>query len=434
MKKIFANFLVIVGFLITVPHSVFNQEVGSVGKGKHKVDSVLSAQEIAQRFLPGVTLIICDDGKGNYSQGSGFFIAPGMILTNAHVVKGMVRGVAVTGKEQKKTLINAVAYFNSENTDLALLVSDEAKKLKTPILPLAQPNDLSIGETIYVLSNPKGLSGTISQGIVSSGIRKTKKMDLLQITAPISEGSSGGAVMNSRGEVIGIATSSLQSGQNLNFAVPAAQIRLFLEEFADGAKKAEYVSVSKFPGSWIAPKLFLEVETKNNENKATTSAPNTKTAPNSSSNPTLKETTDWISEKLEGTSVSDITENKNTENYERLRFEGCKMYLEGEFGFYQDEAIVKFSYSPNLNILSFAEAWVNKNGDNTIRLNFKKNIVEITAYYYRGYSKTKKPNKIEKEMTKSIVIFTKNKDTAERVANAFNRVIEVCGENTKEPF
>ncbi len=251
-----------------------------------------------------------------------------MILTNAHVVKGMVRGFVTTGKEQKKNLINAVAYFNSENTDLALLVSDEAKSAKTPILPLAQPNDLSIGETIYVLSNPKGLSGTISQGIVSSGIRRMKSMDLLQITAPISEGSSGGAVMNSRGEVVGIATSSLQSGQNLNFAVPAARIGQFLDEFLTLPSPPEYIVVSKFPGSWIAPKPFLN-ESHNNNNKQLPPSSSEK-----SSKPALEETTKWLTNKLEGTTSSFsyfLRPQKrifSKSSIEKVRFSECDMNFE----------------------------------------------------------------------------------------------------------
>ncbi len=145
--------------------SAITQSVQSQGKIA-PIKPVLTAEQIAERFLPGVALIVCDDGKGKYSQGSGFFIAPGMILTNAHVVKGMVRGVVMAGGQKKKNQINAIAYFNSENTDLALLVSDETKSAKIPFLPLAKPNALSIGETIYVLSNPEGLVGPISQGIV----------------------------------------------------------------------------------------------------------------------------------------------------------------------------------------------------------------------------------------------------------------------------
>ncbi len=76
-----------------------------------------------------------------------------------------------------------------------------------------------IGERIYAIGNPKGLSGTFSEGIVS-GVRNLQLSQELQITAPISPGSSGGPVLNSRGQVIGVAYASYSEGQNLNFAIP----------------------------------------------------------------------------------------------------------------------------------------------------------------------------------------------------------------------
>ena len=113
MKRTFIRLFLLITFLSTATLFSYSQGIGSGGGiGKSQVKPVLSAEQIAKQYLPGVTLIICDDGKGNYSQGSGFFVAPGMILTNAHVVKGMVRGFITTGKEQKKNFINAVAYLN----------------------------------------------------------------------------------------------------------------------------------------------------------------------------------------------------------------------------------------------------------------------------------------------------------------------------------
>lgn len=87
-----------------------------------------------------------------------------------------------------------------------------------------------VGEEIYALGNPQGLEGSISSGIISSGgIRRIEGEELIQITAPISPGSSGGPVVNRQGEVIGVAESSLRNGQNLNFAVPIAYIALLLK-------------------------------------------------------------------------------------------------------------------------------------------------------------------------------------------------------------
>ena len=95
-------------------------------------------------------------------------------------------------------------------------------------LPLGSSVHVSVGDTVYAVGNPHGLEGTFSQGIVSS-IREFDSGRLLQITAPISEGSSGGPVISARGEVIGISVGMLDDGQNLNFAIPAEYLRNLLE-------------------------------------------------------------------------------------------------------------------------------------------------------------------------------------------------------------
>lgn len=86
-------------------------------------------------------------------------------------------------------------------------------------MTLASETLPEIGEKIYAVGNPKGLNGTFSEGIIS-GVRDIQANNILQITAPISPGSSGGPVLNSSGQVVGIAFSSYSSGQNLNFAIP----------------------------------------------------------------------------------------------------------------------------------------------------------------------------------------------------------------------
>jgi len=181
----------------------------------------LSGQDLARRILPAVVLIDCDDGKGNHSLGSGFFVAPGIIATNHHVVNDMIQGEAHTvlgGKTSRSWHIKAVTSYN-EDSDLALLSVSVAETDK--VLPLHLANARTVvGETIYAFGNPEGLAGTISPGIVS-GLRSFKSGQMIQITAPISPGSSGGPIVNTRGEVIGIAEGSLSEGQNLNFAIPA---------------------------------------------------------------------------------------------------------------------------------------------------------------------------------------------------------------------
>jgi hypothetical protein len=82
---------------------------------------------------------------------------------------------------------------------------------------------VAVGDEVYVVGNPQGLEGTFSQGIVSS-VRQVGPDSLLQITAPISPGSSGGPVLSAQGKVIGVAVATFRGGQNLNFAVPASYL------------------------------------------------------------------------------------------------------------------------------------------------------------------------------------------------------------------
>lgn len=99
---------------------------------------------------------------------------------------------------------------------------EEAMSLP-PVSP--QPR---VGDKIYVIGSPQGLTNTLSEGLIS-GFRKTKDGEWIQITAPISSGSSGGPVLNTAGEVIGVTTAFLSEGQNLNFAVPVSQVHRLRE-------------------------------------------------------------------------------------------------------------------------------------------------------------------------------------------------------------
>ncbi|HKR60766.1 MAG TPA: serine protease [Pyrinomonadaceae bacterium] len=190
----------------------------------------LSATDIARRVLPAVSFIVCDDGESS-SQGSGFFIGPGLVITNLHVVKGMRRGSLRTVGGRKLTFHISHVLQIDETSDLALLGIYDAFNVPIPSLQLDARSNLSVGETIYAFGNPEGLTGTMSPGIVSAGLRNTRDRILLQISAPISSGSSGGPVVDSRGRVVGVALGSLKEGQNLNFAVHASTVRLFLNRW-----------------------------------------------------------------------------------------------------------------------------------------------------------------------------------------------------------
>ncbi len=175
-----------------------------------------TAQDIAKKTFPSIVLLVMED-KNNQpiSLGSGFFISDNIIVTNAHVIEGAANGYAKLVNSKSKIDILGFSAID-EIHDLVLL---EVTNSKTTKLKLGNSDLLEVGENIYAVGNPQGLEGTFSEGIISS-IRNFDGHSIIQITAPISPGSSGGPLLNSKGEVIGIAFASFKSGQNLNFAIP----------------------------------------------------------------------------------------------------------------------------------------------------------------------------------------------------------------------
>lgn len=183
-----------------------------------------SARDIAEKTFPSVVMLVMQDSHGQpTSLGSGFFVKEDVVATNLHVIEGAASGyVKIVGKKLKYDIAGFVAI--DRYRDIVLLKVQEAK---APTLVLADSNDVAVGDEIYAVGNPQGLEGTFSKGIVS-GIRKVGKDSLLQITAPISPGSSGGPVLNTVGNVIGVSIATFKGGQNLNFALPSSYIRPLL--------------------------------------------------------------------------------------------------------------------------------------------------------------------------------------------------------------
>ena len=183
----------------------------------------LPAKEIARQALPAVVLITGDYGDETV-EGSGFFVLPGVVVTNFHVIEDIDDGtlqITFESRGGKRTVGSAQIISCDAAADLALIDVPAARE--TPVVTLSLvPEDtpVEVGETVYALGNPEGLVGTFSQGIVSAELKSFDKSARVQVSAPISEGSSGGPLLNSKGEVVGVIVSSMAEGQNLNFAVP----------------------------------------------------------------------------------------------------------------------------------------------------------------------------------------------------------------------
>ena len=217
-----------------------------------RVAMAQSVKDIAKNSFPSVVLVTMEDANRQpLCLGSGFFVAEGVIATNYHVIEGAASGrVKLIGQKDSFPIKGTVGV--DQRHDLVLLAVDHKA---APALSVADDHTVEVGEKVYAVGNPRGLEGTFSEGIVS-GIRDVEKDRLIQITAPISPGSSGGPVLGEKGTVIGVAVATLKSGQNLNFAIPVAALRQMLEKQTavaalkpDKSKTAEKSFLAEFGGN-----------------------------------------------------------------------------------------------------------------------------------------------------------------------------------------
>jgi hypothetical protein len=186
------------------------------------------ATDIAKFALPSVFTVVVQNPNGQVlSQGSSFLVEGDVVATNYHVIDlkelSSAQGVAmqVRGSNLDAPVPVIEILGVDEQSDLALL--RVARSLGNK-LPLIGDDSLEVGQPVFAVGTPMGLENTFSAGVLSS-TRNFMGRFQLQITAPISKGSSGGPVLNSKGEVIGIAVAVMKDGQNLNFAVAAKHLR-----------------------------------------------------------------------------------------------------------------------------------------------------------------------------------------------------------------
>ena len=149
--------------------------------------------------------------RGKLWTGSGFTIQDDKIVTNYHVIKDMlVGGAKLVGKEGVHRVEVLVV---DKERDLAIV---KVTGIDAPALRLGDSDTVQIGERVYVAGNPQGLEGTFSDGIISA-VRGDSRDKLFQMTAPISQGSSGGPVFNEKGEVIGVSFAVFRDGAKSQF-------------------------------------------------------------------------------------------------------------------------------------------------------------------------------------------------------------------------
>jgi len=189
---------------------------------KQKEETTENLPSIIKRIKASVIIVFAYDDKGEFLKlGSGFFISQsGDIITNYHVLQGASSAEVKTSDDKTYPIAYIVA--EDEQSDIIRLSVDIPSQYVHPLSLSATVPE--VGERIIVYGSPLGLEKTVSDGIVSAIREVPGYGKLIQITAPISPGSSGSPVLNMKGEVIGIATFQFIEGQNLNFAIPSEKI------------------------------------------------------------------------------------------------------------------------------------------------------------------------------------------------------------------
>lgn len=197
-----------------------------------KPQSELTAEQVYDIVNQSVVMIISSENNGNEDQGSGVVIMDGgYIATCNHLIEN---STTITVKHQNLEFKNAEIITQDVQEDVAI-IKISAENL-IPI-KVADSDILKPGQKVYTISSPVGYENTISEGIVS-GLRKDKvKITLIQSTAPITEGSSGGALINSSGELIGLLSSGKHEG-SLYFSIPVNEV-IKLYETNYGTKEVE---------------------------------------------------------------------------------------------------------------------------------------------------------------------------------------------------
>lgn len=172
--------------------------------------------QLFERLAPSVWTVETLDARNQpLSLGSAVVIGPGSLVTNCHVLAKASRVVV----SRDNVSYGATLEHPDPERDLCIL---KVRNFTAPAVAIGSVEGLRVGSRVYAIGSPRGLEQTISDGLLS-GVRRTSSGDFtaLQVTVPISRGSSGGGLFDAHGRLIGITTFQLRDGQNLNFALPA---------------------------------------------------------------------------------------------------------------------------------------------------------------------------------------------------------------------
>lgn len=206
-----------------------------------------SAAEVFEEVSDSVVVVYGKDREGDViSLGSGVVLAAGEVVTNCHVIEE-AGDLSVKYKDSEHT---ATRKHSDLDRDVCSLT---VQGLKATAARLGDTEPLKVGQRVYVIGAPRGLELTLSEGIISS-LREVQGGRYIQITAPISVGSSGGGLFDDAGRLIGLPTFYLSEGQQLNFAIPVEWVKALPQREVVARKATTTVT------AWVNRAIELEAK------------------------------------------------------------------------------------------------------------------------------------------------------------------------------
>ena len=225
----------------------------------------LTTAQVAKKASPSVVVIQGKTDSGDVL-GSGFIVSKdGKVVTNLHVIRDMKSASVQLANGETFDSVSVLA--TDERRDLAVV---RVAGFNLPNLDLGNSDTLTVGEAVVIVGSPRGLEGTVTAGILSSVRDAADGLKVLQTDAAVNPGNSGGPLLNDRGQAIGVVSFILRSSQGLNFAVPINYVRGLLSSLH------EPMSFEQMRRSLVGVRSAVQ----------------------QSSEPSLKETLDWLKEKL----------------------------------------------------------------------------------------------------------------------------------------
>jgi Tfp pilus assembly protein PilF len=234
--KSFRNTMLLALFALSglsyTPATVAQDSRATTVEKRRELPEPLSPKDLFKLVSPSVFIVqaIAKDGSV-IAFGSGVAVAPTRIVTNVHVIEGADSWRVRKGE---KSWSATVANTDREH-DLCEL---EVDGLRATSVVVRASSTIEVGERVYAIGTPEGLEVTLSDGLVS-GVRDFDHSRVIQTTAAISKGSSGGGLFDSAGRLLGITTFFVRDGQNLNFALPAELIASLSSHPFEKAPKLE---------------------------------------------------------------------------------------------------------------------------------------------------------------------------------------------------